>query len=334
MTDAMAARFPHVGRRAGHYESFYVKAADPAGGRAVWLRHTVHKSPGGEPVGSTWLTVFDRSADGPAAIKTTLPPSELGAPAQGIRVGDSVLRADRTAGAIGGDAAWGLALHGDEPPLLHLPRGWMYSAPLPRTKLVSPRPALRVSGAVKLRGARLEVDDWPGMLGHNWGAQHAERWIWLHGAFGERGWVDLALGRVRLGPVVTPWIANGVLSLGGERLRLGGIERARSTVVEEEPTACRFVVAGPGLRVTGAVEAEARDTVAWRYADPGGGEHHTLHSSIADLRLRMERAGATEELHCDRAAAYELGTRETDHGIPVQPYGDPVEIAETISAPA
>ena len=332
MTDAMAARFPHVAARAGHYESFYVKAADPDGGRAIWLRHTVHKPPGGEAVGSVWLTVFDRSADGPAAIKATLPPAELGAPAEGIRVGDSVLRADRAAGRIGDEAAWGLALDGDEPPLLHLPRPWMYGAPVPRTKLLSPRPALRVAGAVELRGARWDLDGWPAVLGHNWGAQHAERWIWLHAALGDRAWVDLAFGRVQVGPVVTPWIANGVLSLDGERLRLGGIERTRATVVDEAPTACRFVCRGPGVRVTGVVDAPRAHTVAWRYADPGGGEHQTLHCSIADLRLCVERGGRMLELRCDGAAAYELGMRETDHGIPVQPYADPAAVWLTAAA--
>ena len=37
------ARFPGVPSGAGHYESFYVKAARPGGGRGVWIRHTVHK---------------------------------------------------------------------------------------------------------------------------------------------------------------------------------------------------------------------------------------------------------------------------------------------------
>lgn len=54
---------------------------------------------------------------------------------------------------------------------------------------------------------------WPGMAGDNWGEQHAERWIWLHGlGFADRGadtWFDAAIGRVRLGPVTTPWVANG-----------------------------------------------------------------------------------------------------------------------------
>ncbi len=62
------ARFPErAARQAGHYESFYLKASAPGGGRSIWLRHTTHQRPG-EPVqGSLWLTAFDAGAPGPAA---------------------------------------------------------------------------------------------------------------------------------------------------------------------------------------------------------------------------------------------------------------------------
>ena len=61
------ARFPRLDRSAGHYESFYIKATCPGGGRAVWIRHTVHKRPGGELAGSIWFTWFDQRAPGPVA---------------------------------------------------------------------------------------------------------------------------------------------------------------------------------------------------------------------------------------------------------------------------
>ena len=61
------ARFPEVGAKAGHYESFYVKACEPGGGRGIWIRHTVHKRPGAEPNASIWFCFFDRSAAGPRA---------------------------------------------------------------------------------------------------------------------------------------------------------------------------------------------------------------------------------------------------------------------------
>ena len=61
------------------------------------------------------------------------------------------------------------------------------------------------------------------MVGHNWGAQHAERWIWLHGAGrGAGAWLDAAIGRISWASMTTPWIANGALCLDGERFAVGG----------------------------------------------------------------------------------------------------------------
>jgi len=41
------ARFPELAAKAGHYESFYVKACRPDGGVGIWIRHTVTWPPRG-----------------------------------------------------------------------------------------------------------------------------------------------------------------------------------------------------------------------------------------------------------------------------------------------
>jgi hypothetical protein len=48
-----------------------------------------------------------------------------------------------------------------------------------------------------------------------------------------------------------------------------------------------------------------------------------VNCSIADMRLSVSRGeGAAAELVVSGSAAYELGMREQDHGIAVQPYPD------------
>ena len=69
----METQFPNVARDAGHYESFYLKATHPSEPRSVWIRHTVWKAPGAEPVGSLWCTLFDASWERPVAFKRSLP---------------------------------------------------------------------------------------------------------------------------------------------------------------------------------------------------------------------------------------------------------------------
>ena len=324
------ARFPTLPAAAGGYESYYVKAAHPSEPLAFWIRYTVHKRPGERPKGSLWFTLFDEVALGPEASKTTLPPEKLAATTDDlIRIGESVFREGLLRGAAPSDpldASWDLRFKSGEVPLHHLPRDWMYTAALPRTKVLSPWPAARFSGRVTAGPRTIEVDEWPGMVGHNWGAQHAERWVWMHGAgFDERpdAWIDMALGRIKLGPVTTPWIANGALSLDGERLRLGGIERTRSTEMAERPEGCEFALTGSGVRVRGSVWAERKDVVGWVYADPDGSEHNTMNCSIATMALTVERSGAAPFTLTGRAgAAYELGMREGNHGIRLQPFSD------------
>ena len=324
--DCARARFPEVAAAAPHYESFYLKACAPGGGLGLWLRYTVLKAPGAEPEGALWCTLFDAAAPGPLAVKQALGGNRLARPDGGyVQLGESRLTPDRAAGgatAAGRTASWRIALDGAEPVLAHLPRAWLYGSPLPRTKLCSPRPAVSASGEATVDGRRVELDGWPAMVGHNWGTQHAERWVWLHGTFGDGAWLDVAVARIRVGRWLSPWLASGALSLDGVRHPLGGPGRWRATRVVESPEGCRFELPGPGLRLRGIVHAARKDLVGWVYADPAGGSHDTLNCSIATMELTVWRDGRPSALHCAGGAAYELGTRDRDHGVPLQPYPD------------
>ena len=309
------ARFPAVRPRAGHYESFYLKAVRPSGGQAAWIRYTVWKAPGAVAVGSLWCTLFDTALPRPLAWKASYP--EPAAPAgEYIRIGDGWLTAESAHGP-----SWRLTFTGDSPAFPYLQRPWMYRTPVPRTKAESLHPAVLFSGQVEVAGHRLTIDGWPGMVGHNWGSEHAERWIWLHGTgFAEApdAVLDVTLGRIRVAGRTSPWIANGFVELAGRPARLGGLQRVRHTRVAETAGGCEFVLPGSGITLRGRITAEPGRTVGWTYSDPGGGRHDTLHSSLADLEVhvggRLLRSGA---------ATYEIGMRESDHGIPLEAYPDP-----------
>ena len=319
-------RFPGVALARGHYESFFIRAFHPTEPLGVWIRYTVLKRPGTEPRGSLWLTLFDAAADGPVASKVTLGPGEVSGAPPYVRVGEAGFVEDGRAVGTAGEVTWDLTFAASEPPLRHLPRPWMYRAPVPRTKLLSPYPDATFSGRVEVGGTRVELDGWRGTTGHNWGAQHAERWIWLHGAGfdgGARTWLDVGLGRIKLGPLTTPWTAAGAISIDGERFPVGGPAAVRRTRVEERADGCRLTLPGSGVTLRGEVSAPRKDFVAWVYSDPDGGEHNTLNCSIAAMELTVERDGREPlRLATAHGAAYELGMRETDHGVPLQPFPD------------
>jgi hypothetical protein len=292
----------------------------------VWIRYTTHQPPGEPECGSLWFTLFGPE---PSAAKVTPGPEALSrGDGAFIRIGDSSFADGRVTGSAL-EARWDLTFESGEPELRHLPREWMYRAPVPRTKLVSPFPAAHFSGEIEFGGRKVELNGWPGMVGHNWGAQHAERWVWLHGSNFEgrddETWVDVAIGRIKIGPWTTPWIANGVVSIAGERHRLGGIERARATQVDEHPDRCVFTLPGGDVTVSGEAGAPRERFVGWVYADPDGSAHNVVNCSIAEMKLTVARAGSPApplELRTATGAAYELGMRETTHGMPIQPFPD------------
>ena len=306
------------------YESWYLKASHPSEPLGIWIRYTTRQNPGGNEIGSLWFTLFGPE---PSAAKVTLGPEALSrGGSHFIRIGDSVFADGRVTGSAL-LATWDLAFALSEPELRHLPHDWMYRAPIPRTKLVSPFPAVRISGEVSFGERTLRLDAWPGMVGHNWGAQHAERWIWIHGAnfdgHGQDTWLDVAIGQLKVGPWTTPWIANGVLSLEGARRRVGGIRRAWATRIDEHPDHAKFTLPGEGLTIAGNVGAPRDRFVGWVYADPDGTAHHTVNCSIAHLKLTVVRPGAAPlDLSTIHGAAYELGMRESDHGMGIQPFPD------------
>jgi hypothetical protein len=328
-----SAIFPTASLRTGMYESFYLRAVSPSDPVGVWIRHTVHKRAGQRPKASVWCTVFDARGGRPFMHKLTT--AELEAPSGGwIEVDGARLTPAEAQGSCGA-ARWSLSLASLEPELRHLPWGWLYRTRLPRTKLTSPMPIARFDGVLEpAERSAIELRGWPGMIGHNWGSEHAERWIWLHGVGFEEApeaWLDVALGRVRIAGRTSPWVANGALSLDGRRHRLGGLG-ARGLSVVESADRCALSLPGEdGLTVQARITVPEGTAAGWRYADvegaaPGGlaHGHDVVNCSIAALALtvRMPAGGPVRELTTPHGGAYELGMRERDHGVPIAPFAD------------
>jgi hypothetical protein len=325
------ARFAGIDDSAGHYESFFIRVARPDGGQAAWIRYTVHKRPGAEPTASLWLTFFDSEAEAPKATKATFPHADLSiGDGEYINVAGSALSPGRASGSLSAEplgASWELTFEDGHEPLHHLPRPRLYHSKRPRAKLLSPHPGALFSGRLTVGEEEVALDRWPGTVGHNWGTEHAERWLWIHAAGFEgadpHDYVDIAAGRVKIGRFTTPWIANGRIAFEGEEVTLGGLGHLYGTEITDSATECNFVVPGQNVNVRGSIAAPAEHMVGWVYTDPEGPEHQVLNCSIADLELKLERPGKRHaRLKLSGAATYEIGIRETDHGIPIQPFPD------------
>ena len=293
----------------------------------MWIRYTVHKRPGQDPKGSIWFTAFDARRGAPYMHKLTT--DVVYAPPEAwIAIGDGNEFGPGWARGACGDGSWSLRFDSPESEVRHLAPGLLYRLPLPRTKLTSPMPGARFDGSVELSGRdSLGLGAWSGMVGHNWGSEHAERWIWLHGIDFEGArdaWIDVALGRLKVAGRMTPWLANGVLSLDGRRHRIGG-PRVRAVHVAEHAGGCALRLPGEhGLMLEAEVEAPVGTAAGWRYADPDGGEHDVINCSVAALELRVVRREGepARTLRTAHGAAYELGVRERDHGVAIASFSD------------
>jgi hypothetical protein len=299
---------------AGAYESWFISARDPASPRALWIRHTRHRPRQGAESAALWCTVVDRDLGQPPAVVKQVfgafPPEAVAGPGQ-----------FRGEAALGGRTArWDLAITGG-PPLLRLLRpGVLYRAPLPRTKAEASVPDGLVSGLLEIDGHRVGVSGWRGTVGHNWGSEHADSWVWLHAAgFGAapEGWLELVLARIRIGRVRSPWTAMGALSLGGELISLGGL--GRRPAVEAHPGQLTASISAPGARLHLTVTTSNDDAVAVAYADPSGGTRAVRHAALAAVELTLHRRGDRVLSTSGRCGGYEYGTRQEMRGIALQP---------------
>ena len=155
-------RFPSMRLRDGGYESFYVRAVDPARPRGgVAAPHGPQGARRRVAVGSVWVTLFDADAAGPVGpqgVGGRAGRRRLGAHRRASAFGPDGVRGEAGPGVLGPDAGTGA-----EDVLRHLPRAWMYRAPVPRTKLESPRPSAPVQ---RPRGGRHDAVRARRLAGH------------------------------------------------------------------------------------------------------------------------------------------------------------------------
>ena len=295
---------------ASGYESWFVSARDPVSPRALWIRHTRHRPRQGLESVALWCTVIDRDLGQPPTVVkevfSAFPP-------------DAAAGSERFRGqAVMGEhsARWDLVIAGGQPPFRPLRPPVLYRAPLPRTKLAATVPDGQVTGMLQIDARQVAVSGWRGTVGHNWGSEHADSWVWLHAAgFGTapEAWLELVLARIRVGQARSPWTAMGALSLSGKRILLGGL--GRRPRVDASPGRLAADVPSPQARLKLAVTTDDDDRVAVAYTDPRGGTRAVRHAALASVELVLHRPGHREVTLSSSRGAYEYGTRQGMPGI-------------------
>jgi hypothetical protein len=307
------------------YESHYLTAVAPEGGGAAWIRYTTDKRASQPARGRLWCTLFDRAADAPLAKRSAGPveiaetgmgetaETEMSASAGIDEIAGAVAGAIETnwalidGAAIGPGAArgeleglkWALTWRTEAPVLGYLPREWLYDRGWPRSNGAALAPAATFAGQLEVAGERIDLSGWRGMIGHNWGSDHADRWIWVHvTGLGERdrkGWLDMVLARARVGRWLTPWLPSGAIQVDSISRRIGlgaGTKGLRIDVERERVLVELPSLPGGGLRLEARMPA--RSTVNWDYVTPGGGNRDVRNCSIASGTIELGEEPAIE----------------------------------------
>ena len=171
-----------------------------------------------------------------------------------------------------------------------------------------------------------DLTDWCGAQGHNWGVSHAHAYAWAHAnawsldsaasATLPNVWFEALTGKVRLGPVTTPWLSVAGLAFDGKVYRFDHLRALCSRRVNIDERSYRLELTQAGVSVQATFRAESERIAGLRYVDPDGSELACLNSKLATGELRLRDGTREVRLYTERAAL-ELGTRASDHGIPL-----------------
>ncbi len=292
------------------YESWFLSARSPDGTRGVWLRRTVHRSPGRPPQVADWCTLFTSAS---AGVVKQIHAGDVGR--SGSEAGPTAFRGQaRTAAA---SRSWQVRIAAPDSPLRPLRPAALYLLPFPRTKVEVPVPLGLAAGRIESGEGTWQLSGWPATVGHNWGVEHADRWIWLHAAaLGPLRWLDLVLARARIGSGLTPWLAAGGAGTASGRVLLGGLRRR--PVVEAAAAGgveLRLPTSAGELAIS--VHAGQARTVGVTYRDPRHGSRQVAHTGLARARLELTGHDGSPRISASGVAALEVATSDSWHGLPI-----------------
>ena len=331
---AHASRYrPDAG---SHVESWFLRANHPARRQALWLKTTLFVPKVGQPVAEAWFVWFDSDAGVRRAGRATVPlvGKELAAEVLELNVagctmilrrGDGQGRGSLSSGegTLSWDLRWRAAAGALGQPMYVQRHPWLLEGPIPRSKTVTPLPALHLDGTVQIDGQEVCVDGWIGSLGHNWGKDQPWALAWAQCVFPGADksplcFVEGFSARLKIGPVLTPWISALIVRRGEQRWRF-------DKLIDLWRQDSRIDDLGWVLRMRGAdgeallsLRARPEEVVCLAYPNPDGAKACCLNSKLASALLRVNPTnGDAFSCQTEHGAALEFQRRDFDPRFPI-----------------
>ncbi|WP_187363420.1 hypothetical protein [Massilia frigida] len=328
MTLAHANRCRFVpGSRAGHYESYFLRANEAGRARAFWIRYTFF-SPAGQPqeaVGEVWAVFFDGERRRIVAVKNqfALDDCTIGSGAPDLLIGQSQLSASCLMGSAATPAhriAWALGYDTPQAPLLLMPAA-MYAGRFPQSKVLVGAPGALFAGELEVDGETIAVQQWRGSQNHNWGSRHTDTYAWGQVAGFDDApevFLECSTARLKFGPVWSPQMSLVVLRIGALEFSLNSITQALRTRARIDGFSWDIDALAAGVRVQIRIDAPRAAFAGLHYPNPPGGVKTCLNSKLASCTLTVTLRGQPPRTFVSRhGAAFEILTDRTNHGVAI-----------------
>jgi hypothetical protein len=316
------------GRQAGFYEVYFLKVNDPVSRVGFWLRYTLTAPNAGPPRAEVYGVMFDPSRRHPLGFKDTHPVWRMGLHGRHFRfpIGENVLTHRSAIGFAGpseGGMQWALTWEPNETGIRYYGYDWLYRIGWPKTKALTPNPAIRMTGTVIVGDERFDLVNAPAQQGHIWGVRHAERWAWGHCcAFAEDA--DAVFEGLTASP-------DGGRDLSTFFIRLDGRDFAFNQVADFLFTESRYTLESwtfrleqDGYRFEGTLTAPKGRIIGVTHRSVDDSLRICNNTMIADCRIVVSRSadGRTwlpyKVLTCQGMAAMETVGRNPHPQVPVR----------------
>ncbi|MBI4208143.1 MAG: hypothetical protein HY538_00350 [Deltaproteobacteria bacterium] len=322
-------------KRRGHYEVYYLKWNHLKTRTAVWLRYTLHVpvAGGGEPTVSLWGIFFDaKDPSKNQALKSTSVIQDWISKKNPFSFWiDTAVLTDRSAkGRIeenGKFFEWDLQWDPNPDTICYLPYAWLYKAPLPKTKVLTPNIDIRFHGTFRTQDQTFVCEGEPGEQTHIWGVKHAQRWVWGHcNTFKEDPsavfWGLSA--QIPIGSWITPPLSVFYFRYRGGEYLVNRLWKGWSHPTDFSLGHWDFTaIVSKDLRLKGEFRTTSDRCVGVEYRDPDGDPLYCNNTKIADFRLTVLRRKGGQflpetSLHAEGTSAWELVERNSYPQVPIQ----------------
>ncbi|MBS0616587.1 MAG: hypothetical protein JSR44_00235 [Spirochaetes bacterium] len=318
----------------GHYESYFMRANDKATGRAFWLRYTIFAPDAGKgakaAMGELWAIYFEKGKT-PVAAKSEFPltQAKFSNTNFALDFAGAVLNESECKGSAENcgenKIAWNLQIKHigsskDNHPLFPLPLS-SYDTPLPRAKFLVSQPFVAYSGSLTVNGKKIDIGEWQGSQNHNWGSRHTDEYAWgqVAGFDNESDtFLEVASAKLKLGPVMTPYLTPIVVRHKGQEFALNTYWQAFRNSAKLDYFDWHFAGEDSRFSVEGRIHANREDFVALNYYNPPGDIKTCINTKTAACELALvekSRIGLRLNLKTQNRAAFEILTSKTDHGF-------------------